>query len=79
MLRVVCNIQVHKIPKFILTLIKQEKLVCILVILYIQEYSRVFTKLFTGTRVSEDVQFHVSGSRNNQKRTALHSETNYSV
>ena len=31
----------------------------------------VFTKKITGTRVSEDFQFQVSGSRNNQKRTAL--------
>ena len=30
-----------------------------------------FTKLFTGTRVSEDFQFWVSGSRNNRKHTAL--------
>ena len=44
-----------------MTLIKQEKIV----ILYIQEYLRFFTKLFTGTRVSEDFQFWVSGSRNN--------------
>ena len=39
-----------------MTLIKQEKLVIILVILC------VFTKLFTGTWVSEDFQFQVSGS-----------------
>ena len=37
--------------KFIMTLIKQEKLVFILVILYIWEYLHVFTKLFTGTQV----------------------------
>ena len=50
----------------------------ILVILYIREYLHVhvhfvcvFTKLFTGTRASEDVKFWVSGSRNNQKCTAL--------
>ena len=42
-----------------MTLIKQEKLVFILVILYIQEYLCAFTKLFTGTRVSEDFQFRV--------------------
>ena len=53
-----------------MTQIKQEKLVFILVILYIQEYLCVFTKLFTGTRVSEDFQFWVSGSGNNRKRTA---------
>ena len=52
-----------------MTLIKQEKLVFVLVILYIREYLCVFTKLFTGARVSED--FRVSGSRNNQERTAL--------
>ena len=52
-------------------IIKQEKLVFILVILYIWEYLRVFTKFFTGSRVSEDFQFRVSGSRNNRKRTAL--------
>ena len=51
---------------------KQEKLVFILVIFSIQEYLRVFTKLFRGTRVSEDFQFQVSGSQNNRKRTALH-------
>ena len=56
---------------FIMTLIKHEKLGFILVILYIQEYLCVLTKLSTGTRVSEDFQFWVSGSRNNRKRTAL--------
>ena len=58
---------------FIVTLIKQEKLVFILVILYIREYVHVcvFTKLFTGSRVSKDFQFWVSGSRNNQKQTAV--------
>ena len=50
-----------------MTLIKQEKVVFTLVILYIREYLHVFIKLFTGTRVSEDFQFRVSGSRNNQK------------
>ena len=30
-----------------------------------------FRKLFTGTRVSENFKFRVSGSRNNRKRTAL--------
>ena len=34
-------------------------------------YVCVFTKLFTGTQVSEDFQFWVSGSRNNRKYTAL--------
>ena len=68
MLRVVFNIEVgyyYSKSTFIVTLIKQEKLVFILVILYIREYLCVFTKLFTGTRVSEDLQFWVSGSRNN--------------
>ena len=43
---------------FTVTEIKQEKLVFVLVILCIREYlrHRVFTKLFTGTRVSEDLQ-----------------------
>ena len=45
---------------FIMTLIKQEKLVFILVILYIREYLCVFTKLFMGTRVSKDFQFRIS-------------------
>ena len=31
----------------------------------------VFTKLCTATRVSEDFQFRVSGSQNNQKCTDL--------
>ena len=35
-------------------------------ILYIKEYLRVFTKLFTGARASEDFQFRLSGSRNNR-------------
>ena len=48
-----------------MTRIKQEKLVFILVILYIRGYLCVFTKLFTGNRVSEDFQFWVSDSRNN--------------
>ena len=47
------------------------ELVFILVILYILEYLCGFTKLFTGTRVSKDFQFQVSGSRNNKKRTTL--------
>ena len=42
----------------------------ILGILYIREYLRVLTKLFTGTQVSKDLQFRVSSSRNNQKRIA---------
>ena len=74
MLQVVFNIKAgnyySKFP-FIMTLIKQEFVFFILVILYIQEYLCVFTKLFTGTRVSEDFQFRVTGSRNNRKRTAL--------
>ena len=45
-----------------MTQIKQEKLVFILVILYIQEYLRVYKKLFMGTRVSKDFKFWVSGS-----------------
>ena len=50
----------HK-STFIMTVIKQEKLEFILVILYIQEYLCVYF-----TRVSEDFQFRVSGSRNNR-------------
>ena len=50
---------------------KTEKLVFILVILYIQKYLTVFTKLFAGTRVSKDFLFWVSGSRNNRKCAAL--------
>ena len=42
-----------------------------MVILYIREYLCLFTKLFTGTRVSKDFQFQVSCSRNKQKRSAL--------
>ena len=60
MLRVVFNIEARNYyskSTFIMTLIKQEKLVFILVILYIREYLCVFTELFTGTRVSEDFQF----------------------
>ena len=34
-----------------------------MVILYIQEYLCVLTKLFMGTRVSEDFQFRVAGFR----------------
>ena len=71
MLRVIFNIEVgnyYSKSTFIVTLIKQEKLVFILVILYIQQYLCVFTKLLTGNRVSKDFQFRVSGSR---KRTAL--------
>ena len=30
-----------------------------------------FYKLFTGTRISKDFQFRVSGSGNNRKHTAL--------
>ena len=55
---------------FIVTLIKQEKHVFALVIVYIRVYLRVFTKLFTGIQVSEDFKFRVSGNRNNRKRTA---------
>ena len=70
MLRVVFNIHVeagnyYSESTFIMTVIKQENLVFILVILYIREYLhtvRVFTKLFTGTRVSEDFQFQVGCS-----------------
>ena len=75
MLQVFCNIEVgnyYSTSTFIMTLIKQEKLVFILVILYILEYLCVFTKLFTGTRVTKDIQFQVSGSLNNWKCTALH-------
>ena len=75
MLRVVFNIEAenyYRESTFFMTLIKQEKLVFLLVfVVYIQEYLRIFTKLFAGTRVSEDFQFWLSGSRNNQKCTAL--------
>ena len=59
MLRVVFNIEAgnYYSNTFIVTLIKQENLVFILGILYIREYLCVFTKLFTGTRVSKDFQF----------------------
>ena len=50
---------------------KQEKLMFILVILYIREYL-CFCKI-----VSEDFQFRVSGSRNNQKHTALSLKNDY--
>ena len=53
------------------------KLVFVLVILYIHEYLCIFTKLFTGTRVSEDITFRVSDSRNNRKRTALEQGEHY--
>ena len=68
MLRVVFNIEAgnyYSKPTFIMGQIKQEKLVFILVILYIQEYLCVLTKLFMDTQVSEDFQFRVSGSQNN--------------
>ena len=78
MLRVVFNTHVqvgncYSKSTFNMTLIKQEKLMFMLVILYIREYLHVcvFTKLFTGTWVSEDFQFRVSASRNNGKWTAL--------
>ena len=75
MLRVVFNIEAgnyYSKSTFIVTLvIKQEKFVFILVILYIREYLCVFTKLFTGTQVFEDFQFRVSSSRNNRNHTAL--------
>ena len=54
-----------------MTLMKQEKRVFILVILYIREYLYVFMKMFTGSRVSKDFQYRVSGSRNDRKRVAL--------
>ena len=34
-------------------------------------YKHVFTKLFKSTQVSEDVQFQVSGSRNNTQPDSL--------
>ena len=71
MLHVIVKIEAgnyYSKPTFIMTLIKQEKLVFILVILYIREYLCVFTKLFTGNRV---FQFWVSSSRTNRIRTAL--------
>ena len=57
MLRVVFNSSNYSSKSaFIMTLIKQEKLVFILVIAYMynRKYLRFLTKLFTGTRVSED-------------------------
>ena len=51
-LRVIFNIEAgnyYSKSTFIMTLIKQEKLVFMLVILYIREYLCVFTKLFMGT------------------------------
>ena len=74
MLGVIFNIEAgnyYSKSTFITILIKHEKLVFMLVILYIREYLYVFTKLFTSNRVSEDFQFQVSGSWNNQKCTAL--------
>ena len=77
MLRVVFNIKAGNDystckSTFIMTLIKQEKLVFILVILYIREYLYVFTNcLQTCTRISEDFQFRISGSQNNWKSTAV--------
>ena len=74
MLLVVFNIETRNYyskSTFNMTLIKQEKLVFILVIVYIQQYLCVFIKLFTGTRASEDFQYQVTGSRNNRKCTAL--------
>ena len=62
MLRVISNFEAgndYSKSTFIMTLIKQKKLVFILVILYIREDLNVFTKLFTGTRVNEDFQFRV--------------------
>ena len=38
---------------------------------YIWEYLRVFTKLFTDIRVSEDFHYLASASQNNPKRTAI--------
>ena len=68
----VVNYKVHKCNVSMRSVnLKQEHLVFILVILYIGEYLCVVIKLFTGTRVSKDFQFRVSGSRNNRKRTAL--------
>ena len=61
MLRVVVNIDAGNNDSkctFIMTLIKREKLVCVLVILYIREYLCVFTKLLTGIR-----RFSISGIR----------------
>ena len=59
-IRIVFNIETgnyYSKSTFIVTLIKQEKLVSMLVILYIQEYLCVLTKLFTGTQVSVYFQF----------------------
>ena len=67
MLRVVFNIEAgnyYSKSTFIMILIKQEKLVFILVISYIWSIYVLclFTKLFTGTWVSEAFQFLVSDS-----------------
>ena len=72
MLRVILNIEAgnyYSKSTFIVTVIKQEKLVFIWVIIW--GYYHVFTKLFTGTRVSEDFQFCESDSRNTCNRKRL--------
>ena len=56
----------------IMTVIKQEKLVFILVILYIRKHLHVFTKLFTGARASKNLQFWVSNSQNNRNAQPQH-------
>ena len=53
-----------------MTLIKQEKLMFILVILYCT-FGSIYVLLQNCTQVSENFKFRVSGSRNHRKRTAL--------
>ena len=75
MLLVIFNVEAgnyYSKSTFIMTLIKQEKLVFI-----IRDYLCVFTKLFTGTWVSEDFKFWIFGSRNNRKCTDLTVTENY--
>ena len=63
MLRVVFNTEAgnyYSKSTFIMTQIKQENLVFIVVILCIRECLCVFTKMFTGTQVSEDFQFRLT-------------------
>ena len=60
-----------------MTLIKQEKLVSVLVILYIPEYL-CFTKLFTGHPGIQRFPISgISGSRNNQKHSRSTSSVNF--
>ena len=72
MLRVVFNIEAgnyYSKSTFIMT--NKTRETCVHVGHFIHSgVFRCFYKLFTGTWVSEDFQFRVSGSRNNRKRTA---------